>query len=65
MDSTLSGRASAHGFAFVNPESAFIGHAVCDDVEWINGLSSPIMESYHPNRSGQTGYANLVDDDLT
>ncbi len=65
MDSTLAARASAHGFAFVNPESAFIGHAVCDDVEWINGLSSPIMESYHPNRSGQTGYANLVDDDLT
>jgi lysophospholipase L1-like esterase len=65
MDSTLAGRASAHGFAFVNPESAFIGHAVCDDVEWINGLSSPIMESYHPNRSGQTGYANLVDNDLT
>jgi lysophospholipase L1-like esterase len=65
MDSTLAGRAAAHGFAFVNPESAFIGHAVCDDVEWINGLSSPIMESYHPNRSGQTGYANLVDDDLT
>lgn len=65
MDSTLSGRASAHGFRFVNPESAFVGHAVCDDVEWINGLSSPIMESYHPNRSGQTGFANLVDDDLT
>ena len=65
MDSTLSARASAHGFLFVNPESAFVGHAVCDSSEWINGLSNPIMESYHPNTSGQTGYANLVDDDLT
>jgi len=65
LDSTISGRASAHGFAFVNPESAFLGHAVCDSSAWINGLSNPIMESYHPNRSGQAGYANLVDDDLT
>jgi lysophospholipase L1-like esterase len=64
MDSTLAGRASAHGFAFVNPESAFIRHAVCDSVEWVNGLSNPVMESYHPNRSGQAAYANLVDDDL-
>jgi len=65
LDSTIAGRASAHGFAFVNPESAFVGHAVCDKVEWINGLSNPVMESYHPNRTGQSAYANLVDDDLT
>jgi lysophospholipase L1-like esterase len=65
LDTTIAGRASAHGFAFVNPEQAFIGHAVCDKVEWINGLSNPVMESYHPNRSGQSAYANLVDDDLT
>jgi lysophospholipase L1-like esterase len=64
LDSTMASRASAHGFAFVNPEQAFIGHAVCDSVEWINGLSNPVMESYHPNRSGQSAYANLVDADL-
>ena len=65
IDTTIRARASAHGFSFVNPEPAFVGHAVCDKVEWINGLSNPVMESYHPNTSGQTGYANLVDDDLT
>ena len=27
------------GFSFANPTSRFIGHAVCDDPEWINGLS--------------------------
>jgi lysophospholipase L1-like esterase len=27
--------------------------------------SNPVTESYHPNRSGQTGYANLVDNFLT
>lgn len=50
--------AAAKGFTFVNPTSAFVGHAVCDDTEWINGLTFPITESFHPNRSGQaSGYA--------
>ncbi len=65
LNSTTSGRAAAKGFSFANPTSAFIGHAVCDTTEWINGLSNPVRESYHPNRNGQTGYANLVDDFLT
>lgn len=65
LDSVTSGRASAAGFAFVNPVTAFTGHAICDGTEWVNGLSNPVTESYHPNRSGQTGYANLVDDHLS
>jgi hypothetical protein len=64
LNSRISARASAAGFSFVNPTQAFIGHAVCGNPEWINGLSNPIMESYHPNRTGQVGYANLVDDHL-
>ena len=49
------------GFKFANPTSRFIGHAVCDDVEWLNGLSNPISESYHPNKLGQSsGYTPLV-----
>lgn len=53
-------QARAAGFAFANPTRAFLGHAVCDTPEWVNGLSSPITESYHPNRAGQRGYADLV-----
>jgi lysophospholipase L1-like esterase len=64
LNSRISARASAAGFSFVNPTQAFIGHAVCGNPEWINGLSNPIMESYHPNRAGQVGYADLVDDQL-
>jgi GDSL-like Lipase/Acylhydrolase family len=64
LGSTISGVAGSHDFSYVDPISAFIGHAVCDDVEWINGLSNPIAESYHPNRDGQVGYADLVDDYL-
>ncbi|MGH3432199.1 MAG: SGNH/GDSL hydrolase family protein [Thermocrispum sp.] len=58
---TISARASAHGFSFVDVRDAFNGHAVCDDVEWVNGLSDPIMESYHANGAGhRDGYAPLV-----
>jgi lysophospholipase L1-like esterase len=64
LNSTIGGVAGGHGYAFIDPIPAFVGHAVCDDVEWINGLSNPIIESYHPNRDGQVGYADLVDDVL-
>jgi lysophospholipase L1-like esterase len=65
LSEAIEGRATSYGFAYVDPRPAFTGHAVCDDVEWINGLSFPIRESYHPNRAGQIGYADLVDDHLT
>jgi hypothetical protein len=59
-------QATNRGFAFANPTSRFVGHAVCDDVEWINGLSSPISESYHPNRPGHSsGYTPTVSPLLT
>ena len=61
LNAKLSAAAAARGFKFANPTSRFIGHAVCDDVEWLNGLSNPISESYHPNRLGQSsGYTPLV-----
>jgi lysophospholipase L1-like esterase len=65
LNSKTAASASGAGFSFVNPTSAFTGHAVCGSPEWINGLSNPVSESYHPNVTGQTGFANLVDDQLT
>lgn len=62
LDDTLADKAYTYGFAFVDPRDAFTGHAVCDDPEWINGLSDPVSESYHPNSDGHLGYADLVDD---
>jgi lysophospholipase L1-like esterase len=61
LNSKLSAAASAKGFGFANPTTKFIGHAVCDDVEWLNGLSNPVSESYHPNKLGQSsGYKPVV-----
>lgn len=55
LNSRLAAAASAAGFSFANPTSRFIGHAVCDSPAWINGLSSPVSESYHPNAPGHSG----------
>ena len=61
INSKTSAQASAKGFSFANPTSRFVGHAVCDDVEWLNGLSNPISESYHPNKTGHSsGYVPTV-----
>jgi lysophospholipase L1-like esterase len=66
LDTQLAAAAAAHGFAFANPTSRFIGHAVCGDPEWLNGLSNPVSESYHPNRTGHaSGYTPLVSPLLT
>lgn len=61
INAVIGSAASAAGFGFANPTSAFTGHAVCDDPEWINGFSDPIEDSYHPNAAGHaSGYAPTV-----
>ncbi|HYV15917.1 MAG TPA: SGNH/GDSL hydrolase family protein [Conexibacter sp.] len=54
-------RAVAAGDTFVDAIPAFTGHAVCSSSEWLNGLSNPVEESYHPNTNGhRLGYEPLV-----
>ena len=60
LATTIAARAAAHGFGYADARGPFTGHSVCADAEWINGLSNPVAESYHPNRPGQRGYADLV-----
>jgi len=61
LNSRTASVAATRGFTFANPTTAFIGHAVCDDVEYLNGLSNPISESYHPNVLGHAnGYTPVV-----
>ena len=48
-------------FIFRDVIPPFVGHAICDSVEWLNGLSNPVGESYHPNRTGHSsGYYPVV-----
>ena len=53
-------QARENGYAFADARFPFIGHAVCDDTEWLNGLSNPTGESYHPNKPGHQGYSGFV-----
>jgi len=52
LASVISSRAQAAGFTYVDTRSAFVGHRVCASDPWINGLSWPVDESYHPNAKG-------------
>jgi lysophospholipase L1-like esterase len=64
LKNTLSAAAARAGanFVFRDVIPAFIGHAICDggggsSTEWINGLSNPVGESYHPKIAGHAnGY---------
>jgi lysophospholipase L1-like esterase len=58
----IRGRASAFGFTFVDARPAFAGHEICaSGTRWINSVSWPVDESYHPNAAGHRGgyYAAL------
>jgi hypothetical protein len=59
MRDALSAAAVRAGskFIFKDVIPRFVGHAVCDggsgsSTEWINGLSSPQIESFHPKATG-------------
>lgn len=59
LNSVIRQQAVAAGFEFVNPVPTFDDHAVCDDSAWINNLSMPVDESFHPNAAGHRGYAQV------
>jgi hypothetical protein len=68
MKTQISAAATRAGanFVFRDVIPSFIGHAVCDggggsSTEWINGLSNPTSESYHPKVTGHaSGYYPVV-----
>jgi lysophospholipase L1-like esterase len=54
-------RAAGGRFSFRDAIPAFAGHGICARSPWINGLVSPVTDSFHPNRAGhREGYAPLV-----
>jgi lysophospholipase L1-like esterase len=61
LDKVIRTRAEAAKFTFVNPTAPFESHEVCASVEWLNGQSNPLSESYHPNISGQAEFTTLVE----
>lgn len=61
LNARIAAASRAAGFVFADPTTRFTGHAVCDDPAWLNGLSLPVKESYHPTRAGHAdGFLPLV-----
>lgn len=60
LDRLIDGRSAAAGFTYVEVRDDFAGHAVCDSQAWINNLSVPVDESFHPNRAGNRAYAAAI-----
>jgi lysophospholipase L1-like esterase len=63
LRSKLQAAATRAGANFIAKDviPPFVGHAICDSTEWLNGLSNPIGESYHPNKLGHSsGYTPVV-----
>ncbi|MGH3880975.1 MAG: SGNH/GDSL hydrolase family protein [Actinophytocola sp.] len=58
LGDVVSARSAAAGFEFLDGRSAFSGHEICapGDDWWLNSITFPIEESYHPNGAGQNGY---------
>lgn len=61
LHNTISARAAAAGFSYVDVRGVFTGHEICSSSWWLNSLSWPVEESYHPNRAGhESGYLPVL-----
>ena len=60
LDALIGARTRAAGFRYVSPVPRFTGHAWCEDEAWVNGLSHPALNAFHPNATGHAAYADLV-----
>jgi len=61
LDSVIQSEAAAYGFHFVDPRAAFASHAVCSSDPWINGVTYPTSNSFHPTPAGYQALVGLVE----
>lgn len=61
MSGRIGAAAEDAGIHFFDVRPTFDGHEVCgSEGEWINGVSLPVVHSFHPNVDGQVGWANAI-----
>ncbi|GHF46855.1 lysophospholipase L1-like esterase [Amycolatopsis bartoniae] len=57
LDTVISKEAANAGFTFADVRQAFTGHEICSGSAWLNSVTWPVDESYHPTATGQAnGY---------
>ncbi|MBW4717451.1 SGNH/GDSL hydrolase family protein [Saccharothrix obliqua] len=55
-------RAQAAGFRFGDVREPFEGHGACGPNPWVNDLSFPVADSFHPNGAGhRLGYLPVLE----
>ncbi|WP_049572967.1 SGNH/GDSL hydrolase family protein [Streptomyces sp. SBT349] len=62
LHEVISKAAADHGFAYGDVRPAFTGHEICSGDEWLNSITLPVGDSYHPNAAGQSdGYYPVLE----
>lgn len=57
LDGVLKTAAANNNATFADVRSQFTGHELCDGAGWLNSVTYPIGNSYHPTATGQkSGY---------
>ncbi|HEY0936279.1 MAG TPA: SGNH/GDSL hydrolase family protein [Trebonia sp.] len=55
LDAALQTAAAGGGDTFADVRARFSGHELCDGSGWLNSVTFPIQNSYHPTAAGQKG----------
>ena len=53
LDGALQAAAARNGDAFADVRGEFSGHELCDGAGWLNSITWPVGDSYHPTAAGQ------------
>jgi lysophospholipase L1-like esterase len=57
IDNVISNGASSAGYTFADVRGQFSGHELCSGDNWLNAVTWPIGNSYHPTATGHaSGY---------
>ena len=61
LDGALQTAAAAGGDTFADVRGQFSGHELCDGSGWLNSVTFPAENSYHPTAAGQkNGYLPVL-----
>jgi hypothetical protein len=55
LDSVISTEAGKYGFHFADVRGAFSSHEICSSDWWLNSVTWPVTDSYHPKAPGYSG----------
>ncbi|WP_392752427.1 SGNH/GDSL hydrolase family protein [Streptomyces sp. LN590] len=55
LNGVIAQQAADAGFTFSSVVDEFTGHELCSGSPWLNSVTVPVYESYHPKSAGQSG----------